>query len=123
MLRGTLAKNPHWIRRLGKVDTSKGKVWLEFKFPDGPPPTYERPGIELTEDLEWRKATRPVDLSHHQRLTRLLYPKDVANALYNDTTKKARGLWKDFQVYMGWHQESKSDTVVQPIEFISIKND
>ncbi|PZD28450.1 hypothetical protein A1F96_05902 [Pyrenophora tritici-repentis] len=118
-LRGTLAKNPNWILKLGKVDTSKGKTWLEFKFPDGPPVEYERPGIELTENLEWRKATRPVNFSHHDRLKRLMYPKEVADALYNDTTNKVKGLWKGFQVYMGWHQESKSDTVQQLVQRIA----
>ncbi|KAE8833007.1 hypothetical protein PTNB73_09592 [Pyrenophora teres f. teres] len=118
-LRGALAKNPNWVRRLGKVDTSKGKTWLEFKFPDGPPIEYERPGIELTENLEWRKATRPVNSNHHDHLKRLLYPKEVANALYNDTSNKAKGLWKGFQVYMGWHQESKTDTVQQLVQRIA----
>ena len=118
-LRSALAKNPHWVRKLGKIDTSKGNTWLEFKFPDGPPLEYERPGIELTENLEWRKATRPVEFTHHNRLTRLLYPKEVADALYNDTTKKAKGVWKDFQVYMGWHQDSKTDTVQQLVQRIA----
>jgi hypothetical protein len=112
------AQSPPYKVRLGKIDTTKGKMWIEFKFPDGPPIEFERPGIELTEGLEWRKATRPVEDIHHQRLNRILFPTEVANALYQDTTKKADKTWKDFKVYMGWAQESKAETVQQIVQRI-----
>jgi len=72
---------------------------------------YERPGIELTEDLEWRKATRPVEDLHHQRLSKLLYPTEVGNALYQDTKRKAGLSWKSFRTYMGWEANSEPETV------------
>ncbi|KAF1830212.1 hypothetical protein BDW02DRAFT_573261 [Decorospora gaudefroyi] len=109
MLRNFAANSPKYVARVGKVDTEKGKAWLEIKFPDGPPIEYERPGIELTEDLEWRKATRPVEAVHHHHLNRILYPTEAANALYTDTTKKARKSWKDFKVYMGWEEAPKTE--------------
>jgi hypothetical protein len=58
MMRNFAQKNPTWTARLGPINTKKGKQWIELKFPDGPPVEYERPGLELTEDLEWRKTTR-----------------------------------------------------------------
>jgi hypothetical protein len=93
-------------------------MWIEFKFPDGPPIEYERPGIELTEDLEWRKATRPVEDIDHQRLNRILFPTEVANALYQDTTKKAAKSWKYLKIYMGWDEESKTETIQQLVQRI-----
>ncbi|EOA88963.1 uncharacterized protein SETTUDRAFT_176358 [Exserohilum turcica Et28A] len=111
IIRYNASNSPQYIARLGKIDVTKGKTWVEFRFPPGPPVEYERPGIELTKHLEWRKATRPVEDAHHQRLSRILYPKEVADALYNDTTKKAGKVWKNFKVYMGWEQEPKTETV------------
>lgn len=111
MIRSLAKKNPSYVARLGNIDTAKGKSWIELKFPDGPPVEYERPGIELTEDLEWRKATRPVEDLHHQRLSKVLFPTDVSNALYQDTKRKAELSWKSFRSYMGWEDKSEPDTV------------
>lgn len=114
MVRNNLARNPRYVAQVGNVDTSKGQVWVQFKFPDGPPVEYERPGVELTEDLEWRKATRPVEGAHHHRLTRVLRPTEAASALYAETKQKAFiywtyfGIsWKDFKVYIGWEEKSE----------------
>lgn len=119
IIRNLFAKSPQYVAKAGKIDTNKGNMWVEFKFPDAAPDEYERPGIELTEDLEWRKATRPVEAAHHHRLNRILYPKEVANALYQDTTKKAGRVWKDFKIYMGWSQESKTEAVQQLVQRIA----
>jgi hypothetical protein len=119
MLRNLFAKSPPYVAKAGKIDTDKGNMWIEFKFPDTAPDEYERPGIELTEDLEWRKATRPVEAPHHHRLNRILYPKEAANALYHDTTKKAGRAWEDFKIYMGWSQESKTEAVQQLVQRIA----
>ncbi|KAF1839972.1 uncharacterized protein K460DRAFT_371935 [Cucurbitaria berberidis CBS 394.84] len=118
LIRDLAAKNPQYVARLGKIDTSKGKLWIEFKFPDGPPVEYERPGFELTEDLEWRKATRPVEDIHHQRLNKVLFPTEVANALYQDTKRKVEISWRDFRAYLGWEQKSEPDTVQQLVQRI-----
>ncbi|RAR14981.1 hypothetical protein DDE83_001617 [Stemphylium lycopersici] len=119
LIRDTAAKSPQYVARVGKVDTSKGKAWIEFQFPSGPPIEYERPGIELTEDLEWRKTTRPVEDAHHERLNRILYPKEAANALYGDTTKKMAKAWKNLKISMGWDQESMTETVQELFQRIS----
>tara|TARA_R110002003_G_scaffold59_8_gene5276 strand:- start:2911 stop:3669 length:759 start_codon:yes stop_codon:yes gene_type:complete len=116
MVRKIAQQNPSYVARLGKIDTSKGKVWIELKFPDGPPQEYERPGIELTEDLQWRRATRPVDPMHHVRLNRLLVPTEASNALYQDTKRKAALSWKSFRTYMGWEEKSEPDTVQSVVQ-------
>jgi hypothetical protein len=98
-------KNPTWNQRLGTVDTKKGKAWIELKFPQGPPIEFERPGIELTEDLEWRKSTRPVADAHHRRLNKLLLPTEASNALYQDTKRKVALSWNELGVYIGWAEK------------------
>jgi len=108
MMRNIAGKNPSWTTRLGKIDTSKGKAWIELKFPEGPLPQYEQPGLALTEDLEWRKATRPVEDIHHQRLNKLLFPSIVSNALYADIKQKALLSWKSFKLSVGLEQNPKS---------------
>jgi hypothetical protein len=115
-IRNLVAQSPPYKARLGKIDTTKGKIWIEVKFPDGPQTEYERPGIELTEDLEWRKATRPVEAIHHERLNRLLFPTEVASALYQDSTKKAGKSWKSFKAYMGWDKEFQTEIVQQTVQ-------
>ncbi|KAG9188813.1 hypothetical protein G6011_07518 [Alternaria panax] len=119
MIRNLFAKTPSYVATAGKIDTNKGNMWIEFKFLDTTPPEFERPGIELTEDLEWRKATRPVETSHHIRLNRILYPKPAAEALYQDTKRKIGRTWKEFKIYMGWSQESQTETVQQLVKRVS----
>jgi hypothetical protein len=116
LIRSIAKKNPGYAARLGTIDASKGKAWIEVKFPDGPPIEYERPGIELTEDLEWRKATRPVEELHHQRLAKLLYPSAVSTAIYQDTKRKAAVSWRSFQSYLGWEVKAEPTTVKQVIQ-------
>ena len=118
LIRSQIAKRPVMISRLGKIDPSKGLAWIEFQFPSGPPIQYERPGIELTDSLEWRKATRPVEDAHLRRLDKIFYPKEAAAALYNDTAGKAEKAWKNFKINMGWDQESKSETVQEIVQRI-----
>lgn len=84
-------------------------MWIEFSFPDGPPIEYERPGIELTDELVWRKATRPVEDVHHQRMSKLITPTAASNAVFKDTMRRADTTWKTFRVYMGW--DEKPNTV------------
>jgi hypothetical protein len=91
------------------MDASKGRAWVELIFPNAPPVEYERPGIELTDDLEWRKSTRPVADAHHKRLNSLLYPKNVANAVYQDIKRKAALSWQTFRSYSGWGEKPESE--------------
>jgi hypothetical protein len=110
LIKDTVSKQPSYIARLGNIDAKKGKVWIDLRFPDGPPPEYERPGIELTEELEWRKATRPVAPAHHQRLDRLLHPTGVSTAIYQDTKRRASLTWNSLKTYMGWEETSQAGT-------------
>lgn len=113
MIRQLAQKNPSYVARLGKIDASKGNMWVEFRFPDGPPTEYERPGVELTEHLEWRKATRPVQDMHHQRLSKLLYPTEASTALYQDTKRRLLVSWNTIKSCVGWEDRSQPDTVQQ----------
>lgn len=110
IVRETMTKVSWCEARIGKVDLGKGKIWVEVTFPDGPPVEFERPGIELTEDLQWRKATRPVEEAHHRRIEKLLYPTVAANALYDDTLRKGAQTWKIFKTYIGWQEQTKAET-------------
>ncbi|KAF2627768.1 hypothetical protein BU25DRAFT_410424 [Macroventuria anomochaeta] len=112
----TACSTPAYVAKIGEVDHKKGRVWIEFKFPDGPPPEYERPGYELTEALEWRKTTRDVEPALHHQLNKVLYPTAAAGALYEDTKRKAERSWNDFAVYMGWAEESEHLTVQQMMQ-------
>jgi hypothetical protein len=104
-VRDVVGRHPHFKRALGTVDAKKGRVWLEVLFPDGPPPEFERPGIEITEDLEVRSTTRPVHMVTHQRLERLLVPSPVAHSLYVDGKTRAWRSWQDFRTYIGWESD------------------
>lgn len=96
------------FKKIGKIDKKKGKVWIEFSFPDGPPIEYERPGIELTDELVWRQATRPVEDTHHQRLSKLITPTAASNAVLKDTMRRVDSTWRTFRVYMGWDDKPNS---------------
>lgn len=114
----TAVDSPAYRAKIGEVDHKKGRAWIEFKFPDGPPPEYERPGYELTENLEWRKTTRDVEPIHHHKLNKVLYPKAAAGALYEDTKRKAERSWNDFAVHMGWAEKTEAITVQQMVQQI-----
>jgi hypothetical protein len=116
LIRSIAKQSPSWKARIGTIDTSKGKTWIEIKFPDGPPLEYERPGVELTEDMEWRKATRPVEVVHHQRLNKVLFPTEVSTALYHDTKHKVQLSWQAFRAYLGLGQTSESETVQSVVQ-------
>ncbi|KZM25580.1 uncharacterized protein EKO05_0001936 [Ascochyta rabiei] len=114
-VRTTVSKSAY-AARIGQVDHKKGRAWIEFNFPNGPPSAYERPGYELTEDLEWRKATRPVEPVHHHRLAKLFYPTAAAAALYQDTKRKAKRSWNDFAVYMGLAEKTEPHALQQLVQ-------
>jgi hypothetical protein len=119
-MRKMAQNNLSWTTRLGKIDPNKGKAWVELRFPDGPPIEYERPGIALTEDLEWRKATRPVEDIHHQRLNKILFPTEVSNALYEDTKRKAVLVWKSVKASLGSGEKPEPETVQGVVQRVLI---
>jgi hypothetical protein len=107
MVRGHMEKVPGAVMRLGKINTSTGSKWLEVKFPDGPPVEFERPGIEITDDLTVRRGTQPVDPVSHFRLTNALFPTVVANSLYADSKLKLTKQWVSWKNYLGWEATDK----------------
>jgi hypothetical protein len=123
MMRNFAQKNPTWTARLGPINTKKGKQWIELKFPDGPPVEYERPGIELTEDLEWRKTTRPVEHINHQRMNKILFPTEASNALYQDMKRKVELSWSSLGSYMGWAEKAEPETMQSKLQkFVDMAN-
>jgi hypothetical protein len=101
-VRDAATKNPRFTSLLGQVDPTKGSIWIEVRFPDGPPLEYERPGFELTEDLSFRKTTRLVDPLHHKKLANVLIPTTVANSVYSDLKRRTYSLWLDLRKYAGF---------------------
>jgi hypothetical protein len=113
MIRDIAMKSPQYVMRLGKINPAAGTSWIEFKFPDGPPLEFERPGVEITDELTIRKTSRPVNEISHHRLTNILFPSAVANSLYADSKTKLGRTWVDLKVYMGWEQPKKNKTHLQ----------
>ncbi|KAL8809735.1 MAG: hypothetical protein Q9200_003153 [Gallowayella weberi] len=61
---------------LGKGNQPK-KYWLDIDYPQGPPPEYERKGLEIGEDsISW--TTRSVHPLNYARLQNALWPKALA---------------------------------------------
>jgi len=110
MVRGLAMKNPTYVQRLGKINPEAGSIWVEVKFPDGPPVEYERPGYELTDELNFRKTKRPVEEVHHRRLSSVLAPTATATSLFMDTKRRADRSWRGFKEYMGWKETANSPT-------------
>ncbi|KAF2869524.1 hypothetical protein BDV95DRAFT_577595 [Massariosphaeria phaeospora] len=108
MARDAVSKSPAYRLRLGKVNMTTGVAWLETKFPDGPPVEFERPGIEITEELTARWSTRPVNEIHHRRLSNILVPTAAANSLYGDTRVKVSRKWRELKRYVGWDVKPQS---------------
>jgi hypothetical protein len=104
MVRGLAMNNPTYVRRLGNINPNAGSIWIEVRFPDGPPVEYERPGYELTDELNFRKTTRPVDEIHHRRLNSVLAPTATATSLYMDVKRRADMSWREFKKYLGWKE-------------------
>ncbi|KAF2679322.1 hypothetical protein K458DRAFT_347000 [Lentithecium fluviatile CBS 122367] len=118
MIRTLAVKNPSYVQRLGKINPNAGSIWIEVRFPDGPPVEYERPGYELTDELNFRKTTRPVDQMHHQRLENALFPTAVATAVYADAKMRALAHWRGFRKYMGWEDE-RTEKLVKALAQLS----
>lgn len=107
IVRDLATKNPGYGQFLGRIDPKKGATWIEVRFPDGPPLEYERPGFELTEDLTFRRTTRPVDELHHKRLANLLMPTSTMATVYLDMKRRMLASWQDFRRYTGLEENSK----------------
>ncbi|KAL8950738.1 MAG: hypothetical protein Q9222_003235 [Ikaeria aurantiellina] len=67
-------------KALGKGNQPR-KFWLDIDFPDGPPPEYERKGLEISDDhVAW--TTRPVHPLHYTKLQKALWPTSLASSMW-----------------------------------------
>lgn len=82
-------------------------LWVStaWEFPDGPPRTYSRPGVEYTDEGIWQRATRPVEAHHHHILDNAAYPVGTANALYVHAKEQVVILWKELNSYNPWRSK------------------
>ena len=106
LVRDLAVRNPRLSTLVGEIDIKKGAIWIETKFPDGPPLEYERPGFMLTEDLTFKKTTIPVQEIHHKRLADLLTPTSTMATVYLDMKRRMLASWQDFRRYTGLDKNS-----------------
>ncbi|MCJ1249038.1 UAA transporter [Trapelia coarctata] len=79
---------PNFQKYLGSP-IQTGKYWLVVDFPDGPPPEYERAGLEITDDyIAW--TVRPVSPMNVSRLQRALWPTATVSSLW----ASSQALWQ-----------------------------
>lgn len=96
-------QHPMINRQLGK-NTKVGKYWLDIAFPDGPPPEYERSGIEIGDGYVAWSAQR-IQPEQQWRIMRALWPKAAFEGSYA-TAKVLAGIqYRRFKQAIGW--ESK----------------
>ncbi|KAF2281194.1 uncharacterized protein EI97DRAFT_389638 [Westerdykella ornata] len=87
---------------IGDVDPRAGSFLLHLRYPHQPPIEYERPGIEILEDLSVQRSTRPVEEAHHHRLAALLRPVPSAQGLYAHIKGTAARVWDGIRSCLGW---------------------
>ncbi|GAB7363860.1 hypothetical protein MBLNU230_g4424t1 [Neophaeotheca triangularis] len=92
--------HPMISRQLGR-NTKVGKYWLDINFPDGPPPEYERSGIEIGDGYVAWSAQR-IQSEQQWRITRALWPKAAFESSYA-TAKVLAGIqYRRFKQAIGW---------------------
>ncbi|KAL8828986.1 MAG: hypothetical protein Q9170_006365 [Blastenia crenularia] len=80
MVGQTVGSLPVFQKVLG-ADIKPRKFWIDIDFPDGPPPEYERRGLEFADDhISW--TTRPVDPLHYAKLQKALWPDSLASSFW-----------------------------------------
>ncbi|GAB1740885.1 hypothetical protein NU219Hw_g5961t1 [Hortaea werneckii] len=74
-------QHPTISRQLGGKDLKVGKYWLDISFPDGPPPEYERSGLEIGDGfIAW--SQQKVSQEQQWRITRALWPTAALSSLW-----------------------------------------
>jgi hypothetical protein len=93
-------QHPTIARQLGK-DTKIGTYWLDISFPDGPPPEYERQGLEIGDGfVAWSKQR--VTQEQQWRLMRALWPTAMVDSVWQ-TTKVLAGIqYRRVKQALGW---------------------
>ncbi|KAI4255308.1 MAG: hypothetical protein LQ352_002640 [Teloschistes flavicans] len=100
-----LGATPQFEKLLGK-SYKPGKYWLDIEFPDGPPPEYERKGIEITEEhIAW--TTQKVHPLHYQMLQMALWPKPIASSIWASYRTMVSLQYAKMKNYLGWESESE----------------
>ncbi|KAL8687433.1 MAG: hypothetical protein Q9218_006390 [Villophora microphyllina] len=101
-----LGSTPQFEKFLGKGN-KPGKYWLDIDFPDGPPPEYERKGIEITEDhIAW--TTQTVHPLHYQRLRKALWPKPIASSIWASYKTMASLQYARVKDYLNLRSDSET---------------
>lgn len=102
--------NPSLRRSLGVTDfrgDPKAFRMLDFEYPYGPPPEYERPGIEVREDLSVCRSSRPVDPLVHRRMNSYLYPAGAVKSVYAHAREKTMKHWNTLTTGFGlWNEKT-----------------
>jgi len=98
-----VATNFQVFRMIGK-DAKIGKYWLDIRFPDGPPPEFERSGIEIGDDfVAWSQQRITAD--NQFRWMRAVWPTAVFDALWA-TTKVLAGIkYRRAKQALGWEEK------------------
>ncbi|KAL8885495.1 MAG: hypothetical protein Q9215_006666 [Flavoplaca cf. flavocitrina] len=103
---------PHMERALGKGNIPK-RHWLDIDFPDGPPPEYERKGLEIAEDhISW--TTRSVHPLHYMKLQKALWPTSLASSMWASYKTMASLQYAKLRTYLklssGTESSSSTDS-------------
>ncbi|KAI9811337.1 MAG: hypothetical protein M1827_005497 [Pycnora praestabilis] len=79
-----VSKHKSFNKVLGQ-EMKVGKYWLDFDFPAGPPPEYERGGLEITDDfIAW--TIKPVTPQNYFRLHQALWPTALTSSFWASYT-------------------------------------
>ncbi|KAL8766942.1 MAG: hypothetical protein Q9209_006423 [Squamulea sp. 1 TL-2023] len=99
---------PQMEAALGKGNLPK-RHWLDIDFPDGPPPEYERKGLEISDDhISW--TTRPVHPLHYIKLQNALWPTSLASSMWASYKTMASLQYAKLRTYLKLSSESKPST-------------
>ena len=75
-----MGQYPALVRIMGK-NPKVGKVWLDVKFPDGPPQEYSRTGIEIADEFIALSEQRLTQEEYHRNMC-LVWPTGMVSSLY-----------------------------------------
>ncbi|KAI4128834.1 MAG: hypothetical protein LQ338_002534 [Usnochroma carphineum] len=71
---------PPFQKALGENNKPR-KFWIDIDFPQGPPPEYERKGLEIGVDhISW--TARSVHPLHYSKLQKALWPESLASSAW-----------------------------------------
>ncbi|KAF2754320.1 hypothetical protein EJ05DRAFT_521069 [Pseudovirgaria hyperparasitica] len=104
-VRTEVSRHPLLKRTLGQIDDRWNNYWIHFYYPPGPPPQYERSGIEVIfledDDVVIAWSTRAVELKDQRRLETFLYPTGAMNAFYIIGSSLTKKYWMQFKGVFG----------------------